>query len=1439
MSTTSLNSSSTQAIVLANGETLDVGTSGNLQVAATVAVYAGVTASGVVVSNAGTIAATAPAAYGVVLKGGGSVTNQATGTISGYYGVIIDGTKADTATLVNAGTITGTLAAVAFGDVNADLIVDPGASFTGIVGAQVSYSNSSGVVTLSNTLDLASTSSAGVVTTGTIAGIGSEFVNFNTIVEDAGASWVLNGANTVSGQGIVLGANATLSVGANAKLDATGSDAIYASPTASGIVVSNAGTIDASGGFGVDLTDGGSVTNQAGASVVGKTGGIFVANAAGTIDNAGTISTTAPISLGIELSAGGSITNQATGTISGYYGVLIGGTKGDAATVVNAGTITGALAVGFGHVNADLIVDPGASFGGLVFATASYTGSSGVVTLSNTLDLASASSVGTIAGSIGGSGAQYQNFSTVTLGGGADWTLAGAVGSGESLVLGDVGTIGLADPSGFQGTISHLALADTIVLTNDAYNAADQVSLGAGNVLSVTNGASTLASLQLNPTQAYTASDFSLTNVGGNEAITNTLPVSPLTGITDAGIVLGAGETLTVASTGQVVVLNGDAVYANNVASNVGVVNDGFIASFASSSNSYGINLLDGGSVTNAATASIVGYTGVEISGAAGTVSNQGVIASTGSQGAAVDFDAGGSVTNTAKGTITGYYGVDISGAAGTVVNAGTITATGSYAYAVLLRDGGSVTNQAGASISGYYGGVVIRNAAGTVVNDSLITATDTYEGATGVYLTAGGSVTNAARASISGPYGVFVGSNSTGTVVNYGAIISQGGYSKYGGIYGAGVELAGGGSVTNEAGAIISGYYPVLIEGGPGTVVNEGIIASNGSPPGVELEAGGSVTNEAGGSIYGSVGVGINGTAASSPATLVNAGTITGNYGTAARFGDVNAHLTLYPGASFNGTVEATASYTNVGGSIISLSNTLDLASASSAGTLAGSIGGSAAQYQNFQTITLADNADWTLSGTVAVGETLILGNAGVIGLGDTATNPTDFAGTLENLVAGDTIVLTNDAYSSADQVSLGAGNVLSVTSGASTLADLQLAPNASYQASDFSLISAGGQEAITDTIPCFVRGTCIQTARGEVAVEKLRPGDRVAVLGGGFRPIIWIGRRRIAIAHHPRPEKVQPIRIKAGAIADGMPARDLRVSPGHGIYFQRVLIPAEHLLNGVSVVRERVATVEYFHVELDEHAVLFSEGYPSESYLDTGNRHNFAGAGMALHPDFSPRPPKTWRETCTPLVWDGREWLAARRQLRLRLAAFGAIESADPDLHLRLGARRIKAIATTRAGRLTTHRFAIPEGTRTGPLTLASAIAIPGDILPDCADHRPLGIALHRLVFRGRGGATEITLNALARGWYDLEKSAKGACWRWSDGAGELPHLGPGLLECTTATGDLGYLIAPAPPAKQPRAAAMMRRASAQRAKQSNASNPAHTTSVTSEPGDRAFRA
>ena len=184
----------------------------------------------------------------------------------------------------------------------------------------------------------------------------------------------------------------------------------------------------------------------------------------------------------------------------------------------------------------------------------------------------------------------------------------------------------------------------------------------------------------------------------------------------------------------------------------------------------------------------------------------------------------------------------------------------------------------------------------------------------------------------------------------------------------------------------------------------------------------------------------------------------------------------------------------------------------------------------------------------------------------------------------------------------------------------------------------------------PCFARGTRIRTVSGEVAVEDLAAGDRVVLASGGETAIVWVGRRRVHVAGHHAPRTVAPVRIAPGALGDRRPERPLRVSPDHALFLDGVLVPAGLLVDGVSIVQETVSTVEYFHVELAEHAVLFAEGAPAESYLDTGNRAMFANAQIV-------GVQAKAAATCHEMVLDGERLEAVRRslpgQLPLRLAS------------------------------------------------------------------------------------------------------------------------------------------------------------------------------------------
>lgn len=140
-----------------------------------------------------------------------------------------------------------------------------------------------------------------------------------------------------------------------------------------------------------------------------------------------------------------------------------------------------------------------------------------------------------------------------------------------------------------------------------------------------------------------------------------------------------------------------------------------------------------------------------------------------------------------------------------------------------------------------------------------------------------------------------------------------------------------------------------------------------------------------------------------------------------------------------------------------------------------------------------------------------------------------------------------------------------------------------------------------------CFAEGTRITTARGEVAVEDLRPGDLALTLDAGWQPVLWIGRRRTAFGH--LSHRHRPVRIAAGAMGHGLPHSDLRVSPQHRLlvqgpdgrrFDQGALAKAKGLCGRPGIFAEVACTsVVYFQILLPRHGLLIANGLPAESFL------------------------------------------------------------------------------------------------------------------------------------------------------------------------------------------------------------------------------------------------
>ncbi|KAA5595959.1 Hint domain-containing protein [Blastochloris sulfoviridis] len=204
-----------------------------------------------------------------------------------------------------------------------------------------------------------------------------------------------------------------------------------------------------------------------------------------------------------------------------------------------------------------------------------------------------------------------------------------------------------------------------------------------------------------------------------------------------------------------------------------------------------------------------------------------------------------------------------------------------------------------------------------------------------------------------------------------------------------------------------------------------------------------------------------------------------------------------------------------------------------------------------------------------------------------------------------------------------------------------------------DFDVESAQFDDG-TVTI-CFMPGTMVRTPSGEVAVETLQAGDHVLTSEGAAQPVRWIGRQTVS-TRFGDPLRVLPIRIKAGALGEGVPSRDLLISPDHAILVDGALIHAGALVNGTSIVRERDVpeVFTYYHVELDDHSLVLAENTPAETFVDNVERLNFDNWAeyQALYPEG-----KTITELPYPRAKAHRQVpVSLRVQLMARAQAIGA---------------------------------------------------------------------------------------------------------------------------------------------------------------------------------------
>lgn len=150
-------------------------------------------------------------------------------------------------------------------------------------------------------------------------------------------------------------------------------------------------------------------------------------------------------------------------------------------------------------------------------------------------------------------------------------------------------------------------------------------------------------------------------------------------------------------------------------------------------------------------------------------------------------------------------------------------------------------------------------------------------------------------------------------------------------------------------------------------------------------------------------------------------------------------------------------------------------------------------------------------------------------------------------------------------------------------------------------------------EPVPCFTAGVRLMTARGQRPVEKIAVGDLVETADNGMQVVRWVGSRTLDAVDLMAAPHLRPVRITRGALGEGLPKRDIMVSPQHRMLVRseiaqsmfgtdEVLVAAKHLvgLPGIAIADE-ADEVTYVHVLFDRHEVVYAEGAQSES-LYTG---------------------------------------------------------------------------------------------------------------------------------------------------------------------------------------------------------------------------------------------
>jgi len=421
----------------------------------------------------------------------------------------------------------------------------------------------------------------------------------------------------------------------------------------------------------------------------------------------------------------------------------------------------------------------------------------------------------------------------------------------------------------------------------------------------------------------------------------------------------------------------------------------------------------------------------------------------------------------------------------------------------------------------------------------------------------------------------------------------------------------------------------------------------------------------------------------------------------------------------------------------------------------------------------TLSPGASATLDGNA--GGTINLGGSGYARLTLTGTtSPTSIISGFngDSPTASDQIVLRDVPKSEILGVNFPDDNTIEFVLTGDRVLRMNV-PGAGKKPARYDLSNGPGNSTIFSV--CFLAGTLIRTPDGERAVETIRPGDLVYVYHNGrqeVQRVAWAGQHCVTCTESAGFEPTRyPVRISAGAFGEGMPYKDLLLTPEHCLFIDGALVPARMLVNGRSIIHDTsLKTYTYHHIETQSHAVVMADGLLCETYLDTGNRDGLvvstgsearaSAAGIEGAGGTMAAPLNVSRDFVEPI------WSRLARRVGVELS--GQMQNdVLPCIHLRTEAGDV--LHPVRVNEGGCHVFHVPA--ESAVVHICSPAARPSEAIgPFVDDRRLLGVLVGAMTLYAPDGTSSIDVCRFlqhARGWHDANEPAQ----RWTNGCGVLP--------------------------------------------------------------------